>query len=146
MLDANTISATTSSSDKAEDNDISKDEDKVESKDEKKVDDNQEVTEIKTTDGKTLYLDENKKVYDMDAEGEGNLLGELLKVEDKTSPIVYGGEYCIVSKDMTIDDIMFKQCVYSNKLYKLQGKHYQKVGHIQKDKNGFSKPIFDKKK
>ena len=129
-----------------DENDVNDTEKQVEKSDDNDDEDATEAIEITTSDGKTFYLDENsKKIYDMDSDGESNYLGDLLVVKDKNAPISYNGDNCIVSKKYEVDDNEFILCVYSDKLYKLAGKNYEKVGYLEKGKDGKVKPVFDKK-
>lgn len=111
-------------------------------------DDEATTVELLTKDGRKLYLDQSDDaVYDLDEDGEGVNIGELMPCNDSSAPIYLDSlkTDCIVGKVLIHNDNEFIRCVLSNKLYEKSGKSLTIVGHVNITKNGM-KAILDKKK
>ena len=119
----------------------------------------EECKEVTTRDGRTLYLDENKdRVYELDSDGEGTLLGTMMEVTSPTAPFIFkandklekypkGGMF-ICGVDMEHKKLAYIRCVLSSKLYQKNdsdGKIVQ-VGHVDFAENGTCIPVFHKTK
>jgi hypothetical protein len=105
-----------------------------------------DAIEIQTQDGKKFALVNEEDVYDVDTDEASQLIGKLMKVSDKSAPILYKGDNYIIGKSDVIENkITMTRCVYSNRLYKMNGSKLEKVGIVVKNKDNTYKVKLDKK-
>jgi hypothetical protein len=103
-----------------------------------------ECTLIETNKGKTLYLDNEKNIFESEDGIDAIQIGKLTEVNKKYSTILYKSKNYSVIKDIkcpeTNNDL--KLCVLTDKLFDVEFKH---IGKIKKKNNNNFDIILNKK-
>lgn len=93
-----------------------------------------ECEEIKTIDGRTLYLDPiNNKIYNPEGDNSGNEFANFIEVEYKKAPIKYKEKYYICGVKFEYEDTEYIKCKLTNKVFSFDEPH-EFIGKITEKK------------